>query len=133
MALSLTSLGKHRYAIESLVDGAGNFFEPSLRPVGSANHIARSVDVIGRSSATFKNCGLASPVDLRKGGDATLVLAFHGGEGGVKEDHAFVEHEVYFGPEGISPAAMGAAELERRGFADDFEVSEPWEWPWLPK
>lgn len=80
VALSLSSLGKHRYAIDSLMDGAGNFFEPSLRPVGSVDHIARSVEVIGRSSATFKNCGLASPVDLRKGGDATLVLALSKGE-----------------------------------------------------
>ncbi|KAG8913550.1 hypothetical protein FRC01_004485, partial [Tulasnella sp. 417] len=80
VALSLSSLGKHRYSIDSLIDGAGNYFEPALRPVGSANQFARSVDVIGRSSATFRNCGLASPVDLRKGGDATLVLALSKGE-----------------------------------------------------
>ncbi|KAG9019121.1 hypothetical protein FRB90_006189 [Tulasnella sp. 427] len=80
VALSLSSLGRYRYGIDSLLDGAGNYFEPSMRPVGSAEHIARSVDVIGRSSATFKNCGLASPVDLRKGADATLALSLSKGD-----------------------------------------------------
>ncbi|KAG8930377.1 hypothetical protein FRC02_004294 [Tulasnella sp. 418] len=74
--LSLDAVGKHRYFIDSLVDGLGNVFDPSMLPQTSLT--SRSVEVISRSSATFKNCGSGKTVSLFKGSEARLSLALNG-------------------------------------------------------
>ncbi|KAG8897050.1 hypothetical protein FRB99_008481 [Tulasnella sp. 403] len=72
ISVPLSTLGKHRYAIDSLIDGVGNTFD-----VGSAvsNQNSRSVDVVRRSSVSFRNCRSTQSIDLLKGSEARLVLA----------------------------------------------------------
>lgn len=72
--LPLAMTGRHRYVIDSMTDALGNAFEPSLSP--HTELTARSVEVIQRGAATFKNCGGNSrSIALFKDSSATLTLS----------------------------------------------------------
>lgn len=77
LTLSLSTLGRHRYVIESVEDGVGNSFNPTSSPQDGSTH--RSVEVIRRSSVSFQHCSSTHPIDLLKGETVDLAVSLDQG------------------------------------------------------
>ncbi|KAG8878600.1 hypothetical protein FRB97_002382 [Tulasnella sp. 331] len=85
ITVSLSALGRHRYVIDSVEDGVGNSFSPSLAPQEGSTF--RTVEVIRKSSVAFRNCDSTHSIDLLKGESIDLAVSLEqGAEGQMKAD-----------------------------------------------
>ncbi|KAH7930605.1 hypothetical protein BV22DRAFT_1191200 [Leucogyrophana mollusca] len=78
LSLSLDALGRHTYALQSVIDGMGNIVH--LHPVeheSADSKVVRSLSVLRRPSVSFKNCGPGNPASLLIGSEAPLTLSIN--------------------------------------------------------
>lgn len=79
LSLSVESLGRVTFVLESVIDGMGNIVpldqgETLHREVALNSKTARSLNILRRPSISFRNCGPGNPVSLFIGSDAPLSL-----------------------------------------------------------
>jgi nucleoporin POM152 len=79
LSLSLDSLGRVTFVLESVIDGMGNIVpldqgETLHREVALNSKTAWSLNILRRPSISFRNCGSGNPVSLFIGSDAPLSL-----------------------------------------------------------
>ena len=82
LSLSVESLGRVTFVLESVIDGMGNIVpldhgvtsETLLREVALNSRTVRSLNILRRPSISFRNCGPGNPVSLFIGSDAPLSL-----------------------------------------------------------
>ncbi|KAF8560070.1 hypothetical protein OG21DRAFT_1502415 [Imleria badia] len=82
LSLSVESLGRVTFVLESVIDGMGNIVpldqgvtsETFHREVTLNSKTARSLNILRRPSISFRNCGPGNPVSLLIGSDAPLAL-----------------------------------------------------------
>lgn len=113
--MTLNTIGRYRYMIDSVVDGQGNIFDASRLPPTQVN---RLVEVLGRGAASFKDCTTTKPISLLKGGDARLRISLRGAEGGDPVQKVTVEYVPPMGERGgtwakdFFPKGEGESELQ---------------------
>ena len=82
LSLSVESLGRVTFVLESVIDGMGNIVpldqgvtsETLYREVVLNSKTVRSLDILRRPRISFQNCGPGNPVSLLIGSDAPLSL-----------------------------------------------------------
>ncbi|KAF9225491.1 hypothetical protein BS17DRAFT_801515 [Gyrodon lividus] len=82
LSLSLDSLGRVTFVLESVIDGMGNVVLLDQGVASEAFHhgvtpdskMTRSLNVLQRPSISFRNCGPGNPVPLLIGSEASLSL-----------------------------------------------------------
>ncbi|KIK97563.1 hypothetical protein PAXRUDRAFT_212828 [Paxillus rubicundulus Ve08.2h10] len=83
LSLSVDSLGRVTFVLESVIDGMGNIVSLDQSVPGGESHHSvatpnsktrRSLDVLRRSSISFRNCDPGNPVPLLIGSEASLSL-----------------------------------------------------------
>ncbi|KAG9036801.1 hypothetical protein FRB95_007899 [Tulasnella sp. JGI-2019a] len=103
ITVSLSTPGRHRYVIDSVEDGVGNSFYPSL--ASQEGSTIRTVEVIRKSSVAFKHCDSTHSIDLLKGDSVDLMVALQQGADGSTKADIIQSIEVQYVPPPNYPSA----------------------------
>lgn len=88
LSLSVDSLGRITFVLESVIDGLGNVVsldqrKPSESPhtgVAVDSRTVRSLNVLSRPRVSFRQCGPGNPASLLIGSESSLVLGIDDGD-----------------------------------------------------